>query len=76
MAVVGEGEPPVIGKVAGAAVITRIQAATLRRGVTAQDGIERTAMRLRHPCAILVQIAGSVTSNDVSQVHRRRGAIC
>jgi hypothetical protein len=62
-----------IGKAARAAVIAGIEAATLCRGVTAQDGIECVTVRARHPLAVFAKVGGTVTSDDVSQVHRCEG---
>ena len=59
--VAGAVAATMISKAAGAAVIARVEAATLRRGVAAQDGVKRAAMRLRHPRAVLVQVGRSVT---------------
>ena len=62
----------VISKVPGTAVIARIEAATLRWGMAAQDGSERTAVRARYALTVLAQVGGPVTSDDVGQVHRGR----
>ena len=61
----------VIREVLAAAIITAVKAAATSRGVAAQDRVKGRAVTCRHAAAVLAQVVGTVTPENVGEGHCR-----
>ena len=59
-----------------AAIITAVKTASAGRGVAAQNGVHGCAVTCRHAAAVLAQIVGTVTPENVGEGHCREVEKC